>query len=924
MSNVIQSATSSFFRIFDLVEARHHASQLAPASHQRVALAKLNDWFARESTPNSTENTSTKKARRKSSIQHGGIMVLPTGGGKTFTAARFLCRGPLSRGFKVIWLAHTHHLLDQAYDAFAPRSEALLEKRGFEVGLIEEPRETLRVRVVSGAKGHFPSHSIRGDDDIIIATLQTMGKALEDKAQLPGLRAFLKSAPRLFVVFDEAHHSPAPSYRALLESLNSSQSQMWLLGLTATPVHSDQGKRGWLSRLFPQGILHQVSAKKLMAEGILARPILEHLTTHIEPKWDEREYQKWLGTYRDLPESVIEHLAQNRDRNRLIAETYVQNRARYGKTLIFAERWFQCEQICEFLRARGVRADAVYSHSEAQTPTHKRVPDANERALQAFRDGELDVLVNVRMLTEGTDVPDVQSVFLTRQTTSRILLAQMVGRALRGPKFGGTKEAYIVSFEDNWGRTIPWAQPDSLSDEPVEEEQSPRAPRPPLQLISIEMVRRLARQTDGGEPISASFTSLMPLGWYETVFDAVKTGSDEEGAEDEIETVRDFTLAFDGELPAFERFIARLQQLHLEKSPLLLPLSKEALVLEEVRPSLEQWRDEFFSSRDEDGKTKRTSEQEREEFLRDLLDIARHVAQRDGEAPRFFAFDERQAHDLDAIAGQHIAQDLGVRAAFEMLGHEYARHDRYWQTLYPNFAGFQLQYNACLSRLLSLPQLPPAPKIPVVSQPQALPEREPSDQIKRQVKKRDGGCCLCCGETNRRRLQVDHIAPSFVGGSNAPDNLQTLCSTCNGLKNTQILDFRQTQAPQRKAPASFPNFPMPDAVQPREAWQQHLQRRFNFFYGCAGVEEVRIGARGTGFYEWEIKLRAGNDPQWMQPHLQVLLEQLRAHLAQGRRDKRLVERLLVTSAGARPVAYPLKSSRPQSATGLSKRVAKVG
>ena len=41
------------------------------------------------------------------------------------------------------------------------------------------------------------------------------------------------------------------------------------------------------------------------------------------------------------------------------------------------------------------------------------------------------------MLTEGTDVPDVDTVFLTRQTTSKILLTQMIGRALRGPKFGG-------------------------------------------------------------------------------------------------------------------------------------------------------------------------------------------------------------------------------------------------------------------------------------------------------------------------------------------------------------------------------------------------------------------------------------------------------------------------------------------------------
>jgi superfamily II DNA or RNA helicase len=52
------------------------------------------------------------------------------------------------------------------------------------------------------------------------------------------------------------------------------------------------------------------------------------------------------------------------------------------------------------------------------------------------------------MLTEGVDIPDVKTVFLTRQTTSSILLTQMIGRALRGEKAGGINKdvANIVMF----------------------------------------------------------------------------------------------------------------------------------------------------------------------------------------------------------------------------------------------------------------------------------------------------------------------------------------------------------------------------------------------------------------------------------------------------------------------------------------------
>jgi superfamily II DNA or RNA helicase len=53
-------------------------------------------------------------------------------------------------------------------------------------------------------------------------------------------------------------------------------------------------------------------------------------------------------------------------------------------------------------------------------------------------------------------------VFLTRQTTSPILLRQMVGRALRGPKFGGTATANIVLFIDDWREAIQWAEFDEL------------------------------------------------------------------------------------------------------------------------------------------------------------------------------------------------------------------------------------------------------------------------------------------------------------------------------------------------------------------------------------------------------------------------------------------------------------------------------
>ena len=140
----------------------------------------------------------------------------------------------------------------------------------------------------------------------------------------------------------------------------------------------------------------------------------------------------------------------------------------------------------EHLIKKGIRADAIYSHIDADPGSaearNKRTQDDNKRILNQFKTGKdehgndspLDVLINVRMLTEGADVPSVQTVFITRQTTSSILLTQMIGRALRGEKAGGSSEANIVLFFDDWKQHLidTWAIP--LIEETEDEEPSVR------------------------------------------------------------------------------------------------------------------------------------------------------------------------------------------------------------------------------------------------------------------------------------------------------------------------------------------------------------------------------------------------------------------------------------------------------------------
>lgn len=809
-----------FYREFNLKKARKNPSKIELRTHQTQAIKDLMKWF-----------------RNDFDSYKGGILVLPTGGGKTFTAVRFLCEGPLSDGYKVLWLAHTHHLLEQAFYSFGPSSIEL--DRGYEVGFIREPKNKLNIRVVSGNKNQYNINEIQPTDDIVIATLQTVSRGF--KRSQPNLNSFLDSSNgNLIVVFDEAHHSPAPSYRKLIQALRVKYKNLGLLGLTATPTYTDVKKRGWLKELFPQDILYQVSINKLMAQNILAKPKFEKpYHTHFEPEFDESEYKRWVNTFRDLPEDIIEQLANNKSRNQYIARVYAENKDKFKKTLIFADRWNQCIQLCEFLRKEGIKAGAMFSHVYV-TPQGRTIGsgEANANTLKKFKTGDLDVLINIRMLTEGTDVPNVNTVFLTRQTTSRILLTQMIGRALRGTEFEGTPEAYIVPFVDDWNHKIIFAPYDRLDDGGTGGGNGGGGT--PLELISIDLVRKLSRLMFEKNNIEIGpFLKSIPLGWYHTNFYSLSEG------EDDYNEVNRLILVFDDEKERYEKLMEKFVGSNLDE------FQEEEIRYDDHENQINNWSEQFFANIDSIG-----------DIENNIFYIACHMAQNDKEKPKFFSFEERDAHDMDTLARNYM--ELNAIEVDEKLRYEYKRTDRYWNTIYPSYELFKQQYDACVNRILNLRRhtLSPAFVTPT------HPGHGPSDPIKNKVKKKYPQC-LCCGEEQKQLLDVDHVNPRYMGGKDDIDNLQTLCMYCNTAKSTKEIDFRVNTSNLPKPPDNIPDLVPPHKnVDKIENWAHYLKRLVNFFYCASVVQTVNT----TNSKIWKIKLFPGNPQSWLNPHLNDLAD----------------------------------------------------
>ena len=128
------------------------------------------------------------------------------------------------------------------------------------------------------------------------------------------------------------------------------------------------------------------------------------------------------------------------------------------------------------------------------------------------------MLVNINVMTEGNDVPDIQTVFLTRPTSSDVLLMQMIGRGMRGVGSGGTESVNVVDFHDNWGSFASWLNPEFLIKTEMEIEEPEECAghkRKPGQMVPWAMIRELL---DGvqtaiatGDQLSAF--SALPLGW---------------------------------------------------------------------------------------------------------------------------------------------------------------------------------------------------------------------------------------------------------------------------------------------------------------------------------------------------------------------------------------------------------------------------
>ncbi len=297
-----------------------------------------------------------------------GLVVLPTGLGKTYLAAFF------AQSFRrVLFVAHRDEILRQAERTF----KAVMPERSI---------------------ARYDGYQRDREGDMVFASVYTMA-ARRHRAQ------FSPSAFDLVVV-DEFHHAAARSYQSLIEYFQP----QFLLGLTATPDRADNRD---VYALCDGNLVYQMTLSEAINRHWLA-PF-----SYFGVK-DPIDYGRltWRGTRYDEAELI--HAQLQGQYGDAVLDAWMRYHG--TRTLVFCSSRAQSRYLTERFRAVGVRA----RHVDGTTPLSTR-----REVLEQFTEGTLPVICSVDLFNEGVDVPAVDTILLARPTDSMVVFLQQIGRGLR-------------------------------------------------------------------------------------------------------------------------------------------------------------------------------------------------------------------------------------------------------------------------------------------------------------------------------------------------------------------------------------------------------------------------------------------------------------------------------------------------------------
>lgn len=345
---------------------------------------KLIEWTSSENKIDKSlrdyQQTNKQKIYESLTTHKSVMLQMPTGTGKTrlfVSVMRDLLDFGISqkKAIKMLVLVHRVELIDQISETLSKYKMA----HGVILSGIKEDR----------------SKSIQ------VASVPTLSRRLDNWS----------SKDFDLIIVDESHHIPAQSYRKIVEEYSNAQ----LIGVTATPCRlSGEG----FSDIFEDLILSP-SIREFIERGYLSDYDYYSVKSHSAIVRQIAGIKKF--SQGDYAESELIRVCDNEGIRAQVVETYLKY-AKGKKGIVYAINRQHNANLCKAFCEAGVKAVAIDSNTN---------PAERDMKVRQFKNGEIDVICNVNIFTEGFDCPDIEFVQLARPTKSLSLFLQQVGRGLR-------------------------------------------------------------------------------------------------------------------------------------------------------------------------------------------------------------------------------------------------------------------------------------------------------------------------------------------------------------------------------------------------------------------------------------------------------------------------------------------------------------
>ncbi|ODV93930.1 hypothetical protein PACTADRAFT_51675 [Pachysolen tannophilus NRRL Y-2460] len=332
------------------------------------------------------------------------VVSIATGGGKTVIFSNLIPKikpnTTTSRGNKVLILVHRRELAAQAANTI----NRFLPNYSVEIDM-----------------GDMKASQ---NADITIASVQTLN-SLECKRLFNYNPNDYKA-----IIVDECHHAVSKTYMNIFDYFNYKDSGIPIIGFSATVQRHDKIPLGKIFEkvVFNKDLLDMITENWLCDVSIT--PVYGSLKLNCVEITKSGDYD--IGS---LAKYVNTNII-----NELVLKTYLDRRIKDGfkSSLFFCVNIEHVKELSDLFRQNGVNCQYVTGTSSKQE---------RQAIIDDFKNGKIDVLMNCGIFTEGTDIPNIDSIFIVRPTKSRPLLIQMIGRGLR---LHDTKQkCHIIDFVDS-------------------------------------------------------------------------------------------------------------------------------------------------------------------------------------------------------------------------------------------------------------------------------------------------------------------------------------------------------------------------------------------------------------------------------------------------------------------------------------------